>query len=104
TALLPPSNAGSQEDDSDSDDEPDVLIIQSTHTPLVPIVDETTTQNDGTKSDLAKTNADNLDELAELQALQRQEQAGTEEADRLGLAFPSLNLILGVGYAFYFCW
>nr|GFC81397.1 putative ribonuclease H-like domain-containing protein [Tanacetum cinerariifolium] len=39
------------------------------------------------------------DELAELQALQRQEQAGTEEADRLGLAFPSLNLILGVGSA-----
>nr|GFD52448.1 hypothetical protein [Tanacetum cinerariifolium] len=32
-------------------------------------------------------------------ALQRQEQSGTEEADRLGLAFPSLNLILGVGSA-----
>nr|GFD57192.1 hypothetical protein [Tanacetum cinerariifolium] len=31
--------------------------------------------------------------------LQRQEQAGTKEADRLGLAFPSLNLILGVGTA-----
>nr|GEW52840.1 putative ribonuclease H-like domain-containing protein [Tanacetum cinerariifolium] len=91
---------GSQEDDSDSDGEPDVLTIQSTPTPVVPIVDETTTQNDGTKSDLAKTNADNLDELAELQALQRQEQAGTEEADRLGLAFPNLNLILGVGSAF----
>nr|GFC11647.1 retrovirus-related Pol polyprotein from transposon TNT 1-94 [Tanacetum cinerariifolium] len=66
---------------------------------VVPIVDEATTQNDGTKSDLVKTNADNLDELVELQALQRQEQAGTEEADRLGLAFPSLNLILGVGSA-----
>nr|GFB08763.1 putative ribonuclease H-like domain-containing protein [Tanacetum cinerariifolium] len=66
-----PSNAGSQEDDLDSDDEPDVLIIQSTPTLVVPIVDEATTQNDGTKSDLAKTNADNLDELAELQALQR---------------------------------
>nr|GFA49681.1 putative ribonuclease H-like domain-containing protein [Tanacetum cinerariifolium] len=46
------------------------------------------------------SNADNLDELAELQALPRQEQAGTEEADRLGLAFPSLNPILGVGSAF----
>nr|GEX15068.1 hypothetical protein [Tanacetum cinerariifolium] len=56
--------------DLDSDDEPDVLIIQSTPTPVVPSVDEATTQNDGTKSDLAKTNADNLDELAELQALQ----------------------------------
>nr|GEV99739.1 hypothetical protein [Tanacetum cinerariifolium] len=63
-----PSNAGSQEDDSDSDDEPDVLIIQSTPTLVVPIIDEATTQNDG-----------------------------TEEAGRLGLAFPSLNLILGVG-------
>nr|GEU56512.1 hypothetical protein [Tanacetum cinerariifolium] len=59
-----PSNAGSQKDDLDSDDEPDVLIIQSTPTPL---------------------------------ALQRQEQAGKEEADRLGLAFPSLNPMLGVG-------
>nr|GFD30997.1 hypothetical protein [Tanacetum cinerariifolium] len=28
----------SQEDDSDSDDEPDVLIIQSTPTPVVPII------------------------------------------------------------------
>nr|GEU77206.1 hypothetical protein [Tanacetum cinerariifolium] len=94
-----PSNTGSQEDDSDSDDKPDVLIIQSTPTLVVPIVDEATAQNDGTKSDLAKTIADNLDELAELQALQRQEQAGTEEADRVGLAFPSLNPILGVGSA-----
>nr|GEZ94254.1 hypothetical protein [Tanacetum cinerariifolium] len=66
---------------------------------VVLIVDEATTQNDGTKSDHATTHADNLDELAELQALQRQEQAGKEEADRLGLAFPSLNLILGVGTA-----
>nr|GEV20678.1 hypothetical protein [Tanacetum cinerariifolium] len=41
-----PSNAGSQEDASDSDNEPDVLIIQSTPTPVVPIVNETTTQND----------------------------------------------------------
>nr|GFB89656.1 retrovirus-related Pol polyprotein from transposon TNT 1-94 [Tanacetum cinerariifolium] len=94
-----PSNTGSQEDDSDSDDEPDVLIIQSTLTLVVPIVDEATTKKDSTKSNLAKTNANNLDELEELQALQRQEQAGTEEADRLGLAFPSLNLILGVGTA-----
>nr|GEX38094.1 ribonuclease H-like domain-containing protein [Tanacetum cinerariifolium] len=94
-----PSNAGSQEDDLDSDDEPNVLIIQSTPTPVVPIVDEATTQNDGTKSDLAKTNADNLDKLAELQALQRQEQAGTKEADHLGLALPSLHPILGVGSA-----
>nr|GFD20234.1 hypothetical protein [Tanacetum cinerariifolium] len=92
-------NAGSQKDDSNSDDEPDVLIIQSTPTPVVPIVDEATTQNDSTKSDLAQINADNLDELAELQALQRYEQAGKEEADRLGLAFPSLNPILGVGTA-----
>nr|GFB23450.1 ribonuclease H-like domain, reverse transcriptase, RNA-dependent DNA polymerase [Tanacetum cinerariifolium] len=76
-----------------------VLIIQSTPTPVVPIVDEATTQNDGTKSDLAKTNADNLDKLAELQALQRQEQAGTKEADHLGLALPSLHPILGVGSA-----
>nr|GFA14501.1 hypothetical protein [Tanacetum cinerariifolium] len=88
-----------QEDDSDSDDETDVHIIQSTPTPVVPIVDEATTQNNGTKSDHATTLADNLDELAEIQALQRQEQAGKEEADRLGLAFPSLNLILGVGSA-----
>nr|GFA30080.1 ribonuclease H-like domain-containing protein [Tanacetum cinerariifolium] len=65
-----PSNVGSQEDDSDSDDEPDVLIIQSTPTPVVPIVDEATTQNDG-----------------------------KEDANRLGLAFPSLNLIFGVGTA-----
>nr|GEZ21454.1 ribonuclease H-like domain-containing protein [Tanacetum cinerariifolium] len=63
-----PSNTGSQEDDLDLDDEPDVFIIQST--PVIPIVDEATNQNDGTK-----------------------------EADRLGLAFPSLNLILGVGSA-----
>nr|GFB04838.1 putative ribonuclease H-like domain-containing protein [Tanacetum cinerariifolium] len=34
-----PSNSGSQEDDSDSNDEPYVLIIQSTLTPVVPIVD-----------------------------------------------------------------
>nr|GEV70671.1 hypothetical protein [Tanacetum cinerariifolium] len=94
-----PSNVGSQEDDSNSDDEPDVLIIQSTPTPVVPIVGEATTQNDGIKFELAKTNTDNLDELAELQALQRQEQAGTKEADRLGLEFPSLNPILGVGSA-----
>nr|GFA06023.1 putative ribonuclease H-like domain-containing protein [Tanacetum cinerariifolium] len=65
-----PSNACSQEDDSDSDDEPDVLIVQSTPSPVVPIVDKATTQNDGTK-----------------------------EANRLGLAFPSLNLILGVSSA-----
>nr|GFB46730.1 ribonuclease H-like domain-containing protein [Tanacetum cinerariifolium]GFB46749.1 ribonuclease H-like domain-containing protein [Tanacetum cinerariifolium] len=57
------------EDDSDSDDEPDVVIIQSTPTPVVPIVDKATTQNDGTKSDLAQINAENLDKLAELQAL-----------------------------------
>nr|GEY56478.1 putative ribonuclease H-like domain-containing protein [Tanacetum cinerariifolium] len=63
-----PFNAGSQEDDSDSDDESDVLIIQSTPTQVVPIVDEATTQNDG-----------------------------KEVADHLGLAFLSLNLILGVG-------
>nr|GEV17922.1 hypothetical protein [Tanacetum cinerariifolium] len=59
-----PSNTGSQEDDSDSDDEQDVLIIQSNPTPVVPIVDEATTQNDDIKSDLAQLNADNLDELA----------------------------------------
>nr|GEX28725.1 ribonuclease H-like domain-containing protein [Tanacetum cinerariifolium] len=68
--LQHPLIQGSKQDDSDSDDEPDVLIIQSTPTPVVPIVDEATTQNDG-----------------------------TEEADRLGLAFPSLNLILVVGSA-----
>nr|GFC45720.1 hypothetical protein [Tanacetum cinerariifolium] len=84
-------------DDSDSDDEPDVLIIQSTPTLVFPIVDEATTQNDDIKFDLAQLNVDNLDELAELQALQRQEQAGKEEADRLGLAFPSLNPMLDVG-------
>nr|GEV12121.1 putative ribonuclease H-like domain-containing protein [Tanacetum cinerariifolium] len=67
---------------------------------VVPIVDEATTQNDGTKFDHATPNADNLDELAELQALQRQEKARKEEADRLGLEFPSLNLILGIGTAF----
>nr|GEW13096.1 hypothetical protein [Tanacetum cinerariifolium] len=94
-----PSNAGSQEDDSDSDDEPDVLIIQSSPTPVVPIINEASTQNDGTKSDHATTNADNLDELTGLQALQRQEQAGKEEADQLRLVFPSLNPILGVGSA-----
>nr|GFB69476.1 putative ribonuclease H-like domain-containing protein [Tanacetum cinerariifolium] len=94
-----PSTAGSQEDDSDSDDKPDVLIIHSTPTLVVPIIDEVTTQNDGTKSDHATTHADNLDELVKLQALQRQEQAGKEEADCLGLAFPSLNPILGVGTA-----
>nr|GFD29197.1 hypothetical protein [Tanacetum cinerariifolium] len=55
------------EDDSDSDDEPDVLIIQSTPTLVVPIVDEAITQTDG-----------------------------TEEAYRHRLAFPSLHLILGV--------
>nr|GEV89449.1 ribonuclease H-like domain-containing protein [Tanacetum cinerariifolium] len=65
-----PSNAGSQKDNSDSDDKPDVLIIQTTPTPVVPIIDEVTTQNDG-----------------------------REEADHLGLAFPSLKLILGVGSA-----
>nr|GEZ60318.1 putative ribonuclease H-like domain-containing protein [Tanacetum cinerariifolium] len=65
-----PSNAGSQTDDSDSDDEPKVLIIQSSPSPMVPIVDEATTQNDDIKFDLAQLNADNLDELAELQALQ----------------------------------
>nr|GFC14799.1 ribonuclease H-like domain-containing protein [Tanacetum cinerariifolium] len=73
------------------------FIIHSTPTLVVLVVDEATTQNDGKKSDHATTNADNLDELTELQALQRQEQAGKEEADQLGLAFPSLNLILGVG-------
>nr|GEX18632.1 retrovirus-related Pol polyprotein from transposon TNT 1-94 [Tanacetum cinerariifolium] len=87
------------EDDLDSDDKPDVLNIKSTPTSVVPIVNEATTQNDGTKFDLTQINADNLDELAELQALQRQEQAGKEEADLLGLAFPSLNPILGVGTA-----
>nr|GFA79725.1 putative ribonuclease H-like domain-containing protein [Tanacetum cinerariifolium] len=60
----------SQEEDSDSDDEPDVLIIQSTPTPVVPIVDEAITQTDG-----------------------------TEEAYCLGLEFPSLHLILGVGFS-----
>nr|GFC72965.1 hypothetical protein [Tanacetum cinerariifolium] len=54
--------------------------------------------NDDIKSDLAQLNADNLDELAELQALQSQEQAGKEEADRLGLVFPSLNTI-PIGFA-----
>nr|GFA97077.1 hypothetical protein [Tanacetum cinerariifolium] len=72
---------------------------QSTPTSVVPIVDEAKTQTDGTKFDLAKTNADNLDELAELQALQRQEQVGTDEADHLRLAFLSLHPILGVGSA-----
>nr|GEV55163.1 putative ribonuclease H-like domain-containing protein [Tanacetum cinerariifolium] len=74
--------------------------VSSTNlTVVVPIVDEATNQNDCTQSDHVKTNADNMNELAELQALQRQEQAGKEEADRLGLAFSSLNLILGVGTA-----
>nr|GEX81436.1 putative ribonuclease H-like domain-containing protein [Tanacetum cinerariifolium] len=45
------------------------------------------------------SNVDNLDEFKELQSLQRQEHTGKEEADRLGLAFPSLNPILGVGSA-----
>nr|GFB07344.1 putative ribonuclease H-like domain-containing protein [Tanacetum cinerariifolium] len=61
------------------------------------IVDEATIQHDGTKSDHAPTNEDNLDAFTELQSLQRQEQAGKEEADRLGLEFPSLNPILDVG-------
>nr|GEU28879.1 hypothetical protein [Tanacetum cinerariifolium] len=43
---------------------------------------------------------DNMDEFTELQSLQRQEQARKEEADGLGLAFPSLNPVLGVGSAF----
>nr|GEW60830.1 hypothetical protein [Tanacetum cinerariifolium] len=94
-----PANVGSQEDDSDSDDKPYVLIIHSTPTPDFPIIDEATIQHDGTKSNHATTNADNLDEFTELQSLQRQEQAGKKEADRLGLAFPSLNPILGVGSA-----
>nr|GFA40781.1 hypothetical protein [Tanacetum cinerariifolium]GFA40815.1 hypothetical protein [Tanacetum cinerariifolium] len=94
-----PSNVSSQEDDSDSDDEPDVLIIQSTPTLVVPFIDEAITQNDGTKSAHATTHADNLDEQAELQDLQRQELIGKEEANRLGLAFPCLNPILGVGSA-----
>nr|GEU36917.1 putative ribonuclease H-like domain-containing protein [Tanacetum cinerariifolium] len=92
-----PANVGSQEDDSDSDDEPNVLIIHSTPTSEVPIVNEASIQHDGTKSDHAPTNEDNLDEFTELQSLQRQEQAAKEEADRLGLAFPSLNPNLGVG-------
>nr|GEV21125.1 hypothetical protein [Tanacetum cinerariifolium] len=45
-----PSNVGSQEDDSDSDDEPDVLIIHSTPTLVIPIVDEATIQHDGVGS------------------------------------------------------
>nr|GEV67218.1 putative ribonuclease H-like domain-containing protein [Tanacetum cinerariifolium] len=94
-----PANVGSQEDDSDSDDEPYVLIIYSTPTPEVPIVNEASIQYDGTKSDHAPTNEANLDEFTKLQSLQRQEQVGKEEADRLGLAFPSLNPILGVGSA-----
>nr|GFB51401.1 putative ribonuclease H-like domain-containing protein [Tanacetum cinerariifolium] len=49
--------------------------------------------------DHATTNADNLDEFTKLQSLQRQEHAGKKEADRLGLAFLSLNPILGVGSA-----
>nr|GEY79941.1 ribonuclease H-like domain-containing protein [Tanacetum cinerariifolium] len=65
-----PANIGSQEDDSDSDNEPDVLIIHSTPTPEVPIVDEASIQHDG-----------------------------KEEADRLGLAFLSLNPNLGIGSA-----
>nr|GEU97993.1 ribonuclease H-like domain-containing protein [Tanacetum cinerariifolium] len=51
------------------------------------------------QSNHSPTNEDNLDEFTELQSLQRQEQAGKEEAERLGLAFPSLNPILGVGSA-----
>nr|GEY19167.1 putative ribonuclease H-like domain-containing protein [Tanacetum cinerariifolium] len=94
-----PSNIGSQEDDADSDDEPDVLIIHSTPTPVIPIIDETTILHDGIKSDHATTNVDNLDEFTKLQSLQRQEQARKKEADRLGLAFLSLNPILGVGSA-----
>nr|GFA13541.1 putative ribonuclease H-like domain-containing protein [Tanacetum cinerariifolium] len=95
TAVKP--SAGSQEDDSDSNNEPEVLIIQSTPTPVVPIIDKATTLNDDIKSDNTQLNADNLDELAELQALQKQEQAGKEEADHLRLAFPSLIPMLGVG-------
>nr|GFD34441.1 hypothetical protein [Tanacetum cinerariifolium] len=56
-------NTSSQEDDLDSDDEPDVLIIHSTPTPEVPIIDEASIQHDGTKSDHAPTNEDNLDEF-----------------------------------------
>nr|GEV74187.1 ribonuclease H-like domain-containing protein [Tanacetum cinerariifolium] len=67
------------------------ILVKGNLVRVVPIDDDATTQNDGTKSDHATTNANNLDELVELQALQRQEQAGKEEADRLGLAFPSLN-------------
>nr|GEY64558.1 ribonuclease H-like domain-containing protein [Tanacetum cinerariifolium] len=66
---------------------------------IVPTVDEATIQHDGTKFDHAPTNKDNLDEITELQSLQRQEQEGKEEVDHLGLAFPSLNPILGVGSA-----
>nr|GEY87786.1 ribonuclease H-like domain-containing protein [Tanacetum cinerariifolium] len=64
------SNVGSQKDDSDSDDEPYVLIIHSTPTLVVPIVDEATIQH-----------------------------AGTKEANHLGLAFLSLNPILDVDSA-----
>nr|GEY13152.1 ribonuclease H-like domain-containing protein [Tanacetum cinerariifolium] len=66
---------------------------------MVPIVDEATIQHAGINSDQATTNVDNLDEFTELQSLQRQEQVGTEEADRLGLTFPSLNPILDVDSA-----
>nr|GFC50996.1 hypothetical protein [Tanacetum cinerariifolium] len=65
----------------------------------VPIVNEASIQYDGTKYDHAPTNKANLDEFTKLQSLQRQEQVRKEEADRLGLAFPSLNPILGVGSA-----
>nr|GEU45687.1 putative ribonuclease H-like domain-containing protein [Tanacetum cinerariifolium] len=72
--------------------------VSSTNlTEVVPIVDKATTLNDDIKSDITQLNADNLDELAKLQALQKQEQAGKEEADHLRLAFPSLNPMLGVG-------
>nr|GEZ00450.1 ribonuclease H-like domain-containing protein [Tanacetum cinerariifolium] len=65
------SDEGSQEDDLDSDDAPDVLIIHSTPTPKVPIIDEASIQHDGTKSDHAPTNEDNLDEFTELLSLKR---------------------------------
>nr|GEV81950.1 putative ribonuclease H-like domain-containing protein [Tanacetum cinerariifolium] len=74
-------------------------VSRTNLTAVVPIVDEATIQHDGAKSDHATTNAANLDEFTELQSLQMQEQAGKEEADRLGLVFPSLNPILAVGSA-----
>nr|GFA35788.1 hypothetical protein [Tanacetum cinerariifolium] len=83
------NNAGCQDLDSDSDNEQDVIIVQTSPTLESSPVHDVPNHEDAAQSVLSPSLDLNDDHLEELSSLQTQEQEGKDAAQRLGLAFPT---------------